>query len=134
VVFDPLVEVLVPPDRFEPDAEPDLDPDASVVAAALPSVDDSGDPESVDSGASVMVPLADSERVVEAAADPEDSEGDGVSDGVSTDRKLALIVQLPTRFHRTSRGAFLSPHNQAFYISERVWPWPCGNKADEEKE
>jgi hypothetical protein len=102
VVFDPLVEVLVPPDRLEPDAEPDLDPDAPVVAAALPSVDDSEDPEPVDSGASVMVPLADSDRVVEAAADAEDSEGDDVSDGASTDRKLALIVQLPTRFHRTS--------------------------------
>jgi hypothetical protein len=102
VVFDPLVEVLVPPDRLEPDAEPDLDPDTPVVAAALPSVDDSADPEPVDSGASVMVPLADSERVAEAVADSEDSEGDDVSDGASTDRRLALIVQLPTRSNRTS--------------------------------
>jgi hypothetical protein len=85
VVFDPFVEVLVPPDRFEPDADLDSDPDAPVVAAALPSVDDSEDPDPVDSGASVMVPLAesDSEGVAEAAADSEDSEGDDVRDGAS---------------------------------------------------
>lgn len=76
MVFDPFEEVLEAPDCFDPDADPDLegpDPDAPVVAAALPSVDVWADPEPVDFGAFVIVPLAESEAAAEeGAADPDD--------------------------------------------------------------
>lgn len=81
MVFDALVDVLEEPDCLEPDADPD--PDSPVVATALPSVDDAADPEPVDDGASVIVPLADSEALEEGAGEFGDFEGDDVCDGAS---------------------------------------------------
>lgn len=74
-VLEPFSEVLEAPDSSEPDAP--------VVAAALPSVDDCADLEPVDSGPSVIVPLAESDSAEEGAADCDDSGGDDVSDGAS---------------------------------------------------
>jgi hypothetical protein len=87
VVLDALEEVFEAPDFPEPDAEPDAepDPDSPVVAEALSSVEDSADPEPVDSGASVILPLAESDSVEEGSADSEDPGGDDVFDGVSSD-------------------------------------------------
>ncbi len=88
MVFDSFVDVFDAPDSFEPDADSDLDgpdPDAPVVAAALPSVDDWADPEPVDFGASVIVPLAEPEPVDEGMADCDESGGDDVCDGPTKD-------------------------------------------------
>lgn len=81
MVLDPLVEVREAPDCFEPDA--DLDPDPPVVAAALPSVDDLAASESVELGASVIVPLAESAAVEDGAADFDDFDDDDVCEGES---------------------------------------------------
>jgi hypothetical protein len=88
VVFDPFEEVFEAPDCFEPDAEPvaepDFDPDAPEVAAALlSSVEDGADPESVDLGASVIVPLTESDSEVDGVVDCDDFGGDDVCEGVS---------------------------------------------------
>jgi hypothetical protein len=72
VVLEAFSEVSEAPDSSEPDAP--------VVAAALPSVDDCADLEPVDSGPSVIVPLAEPDSVEEGAADCDDSGGDDVSD------------------------------------------------------
>ena len=85
MVFDSFVEVLEAPDCLEPDA--DLDPDAPVVAVGLSSVDDSADLEPVDVGASVIVPLAESEAVEEGVAVLEVSGGDDVCEGASKNVK-----------------------------------------------
>lgn len=81
MVFDVLEEVLEAPDCFEPEAE--REPDSPVVAAALPSVDDAADSESVEVGASVIVPVTDSSAVEEGAAESDEPEGDDVRDGSS---------------------------------------------------
>jgi hypothetical protein len=76
--------VLLPEKLFEPDTEsvPDAEFEPPVVAA-LPSVEDWADPESVDLGASVIVPVADREFVADAAEESAVFEGDGVWDGAS---------------------------------------------------
>lgn len=88
MVLDALVEILDEFDRSEPDAGTDPD---------LPLEDVSEEPESVDSGASVMVPLADS-KAVEAGSDVADGFGDRVCDGPSLDEPSCLLMIKPSMF------------------------------------
>jgi hypothetical protein len=86
VVLVPLAEVFEEPDLRVPDAEPEPEAEPPDVAAALPSVDDPADPESVDLGASVIVPLAEPDSVAEGADDFVDSGGE-VWDGASENQE-----------------------------------------------
>jgi hypothetical protein len=74
-------DVLEAPDCLDPDAV--LDPDAPVVARALPSVDEPSVSESVELGASVIVPLAESGTVEDGRSDSDESGDADVLEGVS---------------------------------------------------
>lgn len=105
VVRDPLDEVREPVGRREP--EPDSVLDSSVVAEALASVEESAELEPVASGASVIVPVAESDPAEEDLAVAEDARGDEVSVGVSEKWKESLSrtdksIILKTTYHLQS--------------------------------
>ena len=134
VVLDPLEDVREALDPLEPEAEPDSD--SPVVAEALSSVDDSADPESVVSGASVIVPVADSDSAEEGSAVSDDSGGDDVSVGASEKLENQHFPQTnhQSLIEPTTCRVFLSSHDQSLGISRRVWPWPCSSKINDEEQ